>query len=95
MRWVDYISTVSGGGYAGALLASFASQNTDGENGVYSESPPFASLPRGEQPKSVLTMTYSNLYLKDKLGLLGEAGRNRWPTTPAVPADVVGIAAQL
>lgn len=68
-RFVDYLSTVSGGGYLGAKLATHACETRTGPQ----EGFPLAEVDAGhKQSRDVLRLTYGGYYLLRPLSLLNK-----------------------
>lgn len=67
LKYVDYLSTVSGGSYAGAYLTSQALQGPN-KNVSESDSLSIAQLENGRQPKRILDFIFSGSYLRDTIG---------------------------
>ncbi len=64
LPYVDYLSTVSGGGYAGSFLSSYAMQEGREANVVGKSDSGIATQSLGKQPNRILQLVFSVDYLR-------------------------------
>lgn len=71
LRHVDLLSTVSGGGYAGAFLSSLAQRHNAAGKNLRGRAPELRpKSPSGRQPRDVLNLLNHSQYLNDWRGFL-------------------------